>query len=256
MKTKKYVEMVEKPLSLLAEKMSRKIFCLRLFFFFLLFPIFVARTEPPEALAREKERREVKSAKAIVMSSVDFGGVNDDGDDDDDFGEFENAKEEVRPPPIKVTPTTTSTTVQQQQKSPVLEFLSLTDADFRVAVATAFGEGVSKPTTRETTVQTTPATAKVKVTAESIGRSEEKEDDDTISKTMETTAAEARGEVHEEQLPKVGVSIAERMKMFEQQQQQQPHNENDAFAGFEDLTVSERAGQDDSLTGPPSVSLL
>ena len=198
------------------------------------------------------------------MSSVDFGGVNDDGDDDDDFGEFENAKEEVRPPPIKVTPTTTSTTVQQQQKSPVLEFLSLTDADFRVAVATAFGEGVSKPTTRETTVQTTPATAKVKVTAESIGRSEEKEDDDTISKTMETTAAEARGEVHEEQLPKVGVSIAERMKMFEQQQQQQqqqqqPHNENDAFAGFEDLTVSERAGQDDShgtLTGPPSVSLL
>jgi len=194
------------------------------------------------------------------MSSVAFGGVNDDGDDDDDddFGEFENAKEEVRPPPIKVTPTTTSTTVQQQQKSPVLEFLSLTDADFRVAVATAFGEGVSKPTTRETTVQTTPATAKVKVTAESIGRSEEKEDDDTISKTMETTAAEARGEVHEEQLPKVGVSIAERMKMFEQQQQQQqqPHNENDAFAGFEDLTVSERAGQDDSLTGPPSVSLL
>ena len=141
----------------------------------------------------------------------------------------------------------------------MLEFLSLTDADFRVAVATAFGEGVSKPTTRETTVQTTPATAKVKVTAESIGRSEEKEDDDTISKTMETTAAEARGEVHEEQLPKLGVSIAERMKMFEQQQQQQPHNENDAFAGFEDLTVSERAGQDDShgtLTGPPSVSLL
>ena len=239
--------------------MSRKIFfCLLLFFFFLLFPIFVARTEPPEALAREKERREAKSANAIEMSSVAFGGVNDDGDDDDDFGEFENAKEEVRPPPIKVTPTTTSTTVQQQQKSPVLEFLSLTDADFRVAVATAFGEGVSKPTTRETTVQTTPATAKVKVTAESIGRSEEKEDDDTISKTMETTAAEARGEVHEEQLPKVGVSIAERMKMFEQQQQQ-PHNENDAFAGFEDLTVSERAGQDDShgtLTGPPSVSLL
>lgn len=226
----------------------------------LLFPI--ARTEPPKALAREKERREAKSANVIVMSSVDFGGVNDDVDDDDDFGEFENAKEDVPQPPPTVTPTTTTTTtttVQQQQKSPVLEFLSLTDADFRVAVATAFGEGVSKPTTRETTVQTTPATAKVKVTAESIGRSEEKEDDDTISKTMETTAAEARGEVHEEQLPKLGVSIAERMKMFEQQQQQQPHNENDAFAGFEDLTVSERAGQDDShgtLTGPPSVSLL
>lgn len=242
------MEMVETSLS------QQKNFCL-----VLLFPI--ARTEPPKALAREKERREAKSANVIVMSSVDFGGVNDDVDDDDDFGEFENAKEDVPQPPPTVTPTTTTTTtttVQQQQNSPVLEFLSLTDADFRVAVATAFGEGVSKPTTRETTVQTTPATAKVKVTAESIGRSEEKEDDNTISKTMETTAAEARGEVHEEQLPKVGVSIAERMKMFEQQQQQ-PHNENDAFAGFEDLTVSERAGQDDShgtLTGPPSVSLL
>ena len=72
---------------------------------------------------------------------------------------------------------------------------------------------------------------------------------------METTAEEVSdGEQEErnqrEQLPKVGVSIAERMKMFEQQQV--PNNQNDAFAGFEDLTVSERGG---GQTQPAKLSL-
>ena len=49
------------------------------------------------------------------------------------------------------------------------------------------------------------------------------------------------------------------MKMFEQKQV--PNNQNDAFAGFEDLTVSERGGgqtnpQNGTPTAPPSVSLL
>ena len=186
-------------------------------------------------------------------------------DDDDDFGDFENAGKET----LKPTPTVT-TTVKQQQKqqkqqkqkqkssSSALELLSLTDAEFKVAVAIAFGGGVSKAM---------PVKTRPKET-ENVGRSEEGEEKDTITKTtettMETTAEEVSdGEQEErnqrEQLPKVGVSIAERMKMFEQQQV--PNNQNDAFAGFEDLTVSERGGgqtnpQNGTATAPPSVSLL
>ena len=189
-------------------------------------------------------------------------------DDDDDFGDFENAGKAEET--LKPTPTVT-TTVKQQQKqqkqkqqkqkqksSSALELLSLTDAEFKVAVAIAFGGGVSKAM---------PVKTRPKET-ENVGRSEEGEEKDTITKTtettMETTAEEVSdGEQEErnqrEQLPKVGVSIAERMKMFEQQQV--PNNQNDAFAGFEDLTVSERGGgqtnpQNGTATAPPSVSLL
>ena len=148
---------------------------------------------------------------------------------------------------------------QKQKSSSALELLSLTDAEFKVAaVAIAFGGGVSKAM---------PVKTRPKET-ENVGRSEEGEEKDTITKTtettMETTAEEVSdGEQEErnqrEQLPKVGVSIAERMKMFEQQQV--PNNQNDAFAGFEDLTVSERGGgqtnpQNGTATAPPSVSLL
>jgi hypothetical protein len=188
-------------------------------------------------------------------------------DDDDDFGDFENAGKAEET--LKPTPTVT-TTVKQQQKqkqkqqkqkqksSSALELLSLTDAEFKVAVAIAFGGGVSKAM---------PVKTRPKET-ENVGRSEEGEEKDTITKTtettMETTAEEVSdGEQEErnqrEQLPKVGVSIAERMKMFEQQQV--PNNQNDAFAGFEDLTVSERGGgqtnpQNGTATATPSVSLL
>ena len=188
-------------------------------------------------------------------------------DDDDDFGDFENAGKAEET--LKPTPTVT-TTVKQQQKqkqkqqkqkqksSSALELLSLTDAEFKVAVAIAFGGGVSKAM---------PVKTRPKET-ENVGRSEEGEEKDTITKTtettMETTAEEVSdGEQEErnqrEQLPKVGVSIAERMKMFEQQQV--PNNQNDAFAGFEDLTVSERGGgqtnsQNGTPTAPPSLSLL
>jgi hypothetical protein len=188
-------------------------------------------------------------------------------DDDDDFGDFENAGKAEET--LKPTPTVTTTVKQQQQKqqkqqkqkqksSSALELLSLTDAEFKVAVAIAFGGGVSKAM---------PVKTRPKET-ENVGRSEEGEEKDTITKTtettMETTAEEVSdGEQEErnqrEQLPKVGVSIAERMKMFEQQQV--PNNQNDAFAGFEDLTVSERGGgqtnpQNGTATAPPSVSLL
>jgi hypothetical protein len=190
-------------------------------------------------------------------------------DDDDDFGDFENAGKAEET--LKPTPTVTTTVKQQQQQqqqqkqqkqkqksSSALELLSLTDAEFKVAVAIAFGGGVSKAM---------PVKTRPKET-ENVGRSEEGEEKDTITKTtettMETTAEEVSdGEQEErnqrEQLPKVGVSIAERMKMFEQQQV--PNNQNDAFAGFEDLTVSERGGgqtnpQNGTATAPPSVSLL
>ena len=180
--------------------------------------------------------------------------------------DFENAGKAEET--LKPTPTVTTTVKQQQQQqkqqkqkqksSSALELLSLTDAEFKVAVAIAFGGGVSKAM---------PVKTRPKET-ENVGRSEEGEEKDTITKTtettMETTAEEVSdGEQEErnqrEQLPKVGVSIAERMKMFEQQQV--PNNQNDAFAGFEDLTVSERGGgqtnpQNGTATAPPSVSLL
>ena len=195
--------------------------------------------------------------------SVDDENAEEEDDDDDDFGDFEDAGKAEET--LKPTPTVTTTVKQQQQQqqqqqksSSGLEFLSLTDAEFKVAVATAFGGGVSKAM---------PVKTRPKET-EDVGRSEEGEEKDTITKTtettMETTAEEVSdGEQEErnqrEQLPKVGVSIAERMKMFEQQQV--PNNQNDAFAGFEDLTVSERGGgqtnsQNGTPTAPPSLSLL
>ena len=223
----------------------------------LLLSSFVTR-ESPRKRKRERERK-----SANKQMSVDDENAEEEEDDDDDFGDFEDAGKAEET--LKPTPTVTTTVKQQQQQqqqqqksSSGLEFLSLTDAEFKVAVATAFGGGVSKAM---------PVKTRPKET-EDVGRSEEGEEKDTITKTtettMETTAEEVSdGEQEErnqrEQLPKVGVSIAERMKMFEQQQL--PNNQNDAFAGFEDLTVSERGGgqtnsQNGTPTAPPSLSLL
>ena len=58
-----------------------------------------------------------------------------------------NAKEEVTAPPPPPPPplqSTATTNVQQQQKSSALEFLSLTDEEFKAAVATAHSEGDAK----------------------------------------------------------------------------------------------------------------
>ena len=168
-------------------------------------------------------------------------------DDDDDFGDFENAKEEVTaPPPPPPLQSTATTNVQQQQKSSALEFLSLTDEEFKAAVATAFGGGMPKTTARENT-----------------GRSIKGEEENMTSKTTRMTMktiVEKEEVVKEgsqqEQQQKVEVSMAERMKVFEQQEQPQ----NNAFAGFEDLTSGEGGGQniphDGTPTDPPSVSLL
>jgi hypothetical protein len=166
---------------------------------------------------------------------------------DDDFGDFENAKEEVTAPPPPPPPlqSTATTNVQQQQKSSALEFLSLTDEEFKAAVATAFGGGMPKTTARENT-----------------GRSIKGEEENMTSKTTRMTMktiVEKEEVVKEgsqqEQQQKVEVSMAERMKVFEQQEQPQ----NNAFAGFEDLTSGE-GGQniphDGTPTDPPSVSLL
>ena len=156
---------------------------------------------------------------------------------DDDFGDFENAKEEVTAPPPPPPPplqSTATTNVQQQQKSSALEFLSLTDEEFKAAVATAFGGGMPKTKGEENmTLKTTHMTMKTIV---------EKEE-------------EVKEGSQQEQQQKVEVSMAERMKVFEQQEQPQ----NNAFAGFEDLTSGE-GGQniphDGTPTDPPSVSLL
>ena len=159
---------------------------------------------------------------------------------DDDFGDFENAKEEVTAPPPPPPPpppplqSTATTNVQQQQKSSALEFLSLTDEEFKAAVATAFGGGMPKTKGEENmTLKTTRMTMKTIV---------EKEE-------------EVKEGSQQEQQQKVEVSMAERMKVFEQQEQPQ----NNAFAGFEDLTSGE-GGQniphDGTPTDPPSVSLL
>ena len=157
---------------------------------------------------------------------------------DDDFGDFENAKEEVTAPPPPPPPplqSTATTNVQQQQKSSALEFLSLTDEEFKAAVATAFGGGMPKTKGEEEnmTLKTTRMTMKTIV---------EKEE-------------EVKEGSQQEQQQKVEVSMAERMKVFEQQEQPQ----NNAFAGFEDLTSGE-GGQniphDGTPTDPPSVSLL
>ena len=172
-------------------------------------------------LAREKKRINK------IMSGVD-----------DDFGDFENAKEEVTAPPPPPPPplqSTATTNVQQQQKSSALEFLSLTDEEFKAAVATAFGGGMPKTKGEEEnmTLKTTRMTMKTIV---------EKEE-------------EVKEGSQQEQQQKVEVSMAERMKVFEQQEQPQ----NNAFAGFEDLTSGE-GGQniphDGTPTDPPSVSLL
>ena len=55
----------------------------------------------------------------------------------------------------------------------------------------------------------------------------------------------------QEQQQKVEVSMAERMKVFEQQEQPQ----NNAFAGFEDLTSGE-GGQNIRMMVPPQTPLL
>ena len=168
---------------------------------------------------------------------------------DDGFGDFENAKEEVTAPPPPPPPpplqSTATTNVQQQQKSSALEFLSLTDEEFKAAVATAFGGGMPKTTARENT-----------------GRSIKGEEENMTSKTTRMTMktiVEKEEVVKEgsqqEQQQKVEVSMAERMKVFEQQEQPQ----NNAFAGLEDLTSGE-GGQniphDGTPTDPPSLSLL
>ncbi len=174
-------------------------------------------------LAREKKR---------INKIMSVDGV------DDDFGDFENAKEEVTAPPPPPPPplqSTATTNVQQQQKSSALEFLSLTDEEFKAAVATAFGGGMPKTKGEEEnmTLKTTRMTMKTIV---------EKEE-------------EVKEGSQQEQQQKVEVSMAERMKVFEQQEQPQ----NNAFAGFEDLTSGE-GGQnilhDGTPTDPPSVSLL
>ena len=183
-------------------------------------------------LAREKKR---------INKIMSVDGI------DDDFGDFENAKEEVTAPPPPPPPlqSTATTNVQQQQKSSALEFLSLTDEEFKAAVATAFGGGMPKTTARENT-----------------GRSIKGEEENMTSKTTRMTMktiVEKEEVVKEgsqqEQQQKVEVSMAERMKVFEQQEQPQ----NNAFAGFEDLTSGE-GGQniphDGTPTDPPSVSLL
>ena len=181
-------------------------------------------------LAREKKR---------INKIMSVDGI------DDDFGDFENAKEEVTaPPPPPPLQSTATTNVQQQQKSSALEFLSLTDEEFKAAVATAFGGGMPKTTARENT-----------------GRSIKGEENMTSKTTRMTmkTIVEKEEVVKEgsqqEQQQKVEVSMAERMKVFEQQEQPQ----NNAFAGFEDLTSGE-GGQniphDGTPTDPPSVSLL
>ena len=182
-------------------------------------------------LAREKKR---------INKIMSVDGI------DDDFGDFENAKEEVTaPPPPPPLQSTATTNVQQQQKSSALEFLSLTDEEFKAAVATAFGGGMPKTTARENT-----------------GRSIKGEEENMTSKTTRMTMktiVEKEEVVKEgsqqEQQQKVEVSMAERMKVFEQQEQPQ----NNAFAGFEDLTSGE-GGQniphDGTPTDPPSVSLL
>jgi hypothetical protein len=112
-------------------------------------------------------------------------------DDDDDFGDFENAGKAEET--LKPTPTVT-TTVKQQQKqqkqkqkssSSALELLSLTDAEFKVAVAIAFGGGLSKAM---------PVKTRPKET-ENVGRSEEGEEKDTITKTTETTMETTAEEV-------------------------------------------------------------
>ena len=90
---------------------------------------------------------------------------------DDDFGDFENAKEEVTAPPPPPPPplqSTATTNVQQQQKSSALEFLSLTDEEFKAAVATAFGGGMPKTKGEEEnmTLKTTRMTMKTIVEKE------------------------------------------------------------------------------------------
>ena len=172
-------------------------------------------------LAREKKR---------INKIMSVDGI------DDDFGDFENAKEEVTAPPPPPPPlqSTATTNVQQQQKSSALEFLSLTDEEFKAAVATAFGGGMPKTTARENmTSKTTRMTMKTIVEKEEV----------------------VKEGSQQEQQQKVEVSMAERMKVFEQQEQPQ----NNAFAGFEDLTSGE-GGQniphDGTPTDPPSVSLL
>jgi len=75
-------------------------------------------------------------------------------------------------------------------------------------------------------------------------------------KTIVEKEEEVKEGSQQEQQQKVEVSMAERMKVFEQQEQPQ----NNAFAGFEDLTSGEGGGQniphDGTPTDPPSVSLL
>ena len=167
-------------------------------------------------------------------------------DDDDDFGEFETSTT-INTKIVSTTTKSTSTTIKKPSSllsttaaSSSLDFVSLSDEEFHSAVASAFGLNKNTNVTK-TTNETEPTTTTQTDIDDNKAKEETKVEaiveDEIIAPT--TTTETKR------------ISVAERMKMFEQ-----PRQQRDAFADFADLTIASSSNNKTESVAAPTISLL